>query len=286
MEEMIAAPPTRAGTTPRHTGRECGDVHGQFPEKTTNKGSFVDSLYRHRIPSARKLQAEFNRLGTQAEVARAFGVYRTTVARWLRKHNLKLASRPEIRLGNIMKNRLTNETDKVRVAQWIMDEGSISLAYHTKLRTTCLIVIGSMNDDSVLSAVARILGATITSSKPPRPGILPMEAIRVQSAKAYALLEVVQKYLIGLKHMEADIVLGTFPRSGVFKGKRTTDEFFANIWEEFSCNTLKIWNSRRQKPITKHALKEMADIWLKRRVSRARRFSQHEILREKHGQRH
>ncbi len=166
-----------------------------------------------------------------------------------------------------------------------MDEGSISLAYHTKLRTRCLIVIGSMNDDSVLSAVARILGATITSSKPPRPGVLPMEAVRIQSAKAYALLEVVQNYLVGLKRMEADFVLGGFPRSGVFKGKHTTDEFFATIWEEFSNNTLKIWNSKRRKPLNNHTLKEMASIWLKRRISRARGLSQHEILKENPEQR-
>jgi hypothetical protein len=68
-----------------------------------------------------------------------------------------------------------------------------------------------MNDNAVLARIAGILHMTIISSKLPGPRTLPMRAVRIQCAKAYALLEVLQDYLVGLKKREAEAALGFFP---------------------------------------------------------------------------
>ncbi len=129
-----------------------------------------------------------------------------------------------------------------------------------------------MNDYAVLSRVSAAVRAGIVSSKLPEPTILPMGAIRVQSAKVYALLQVLENHLIGLKATETTEALRFFPLSGVVRGRHTTDEFLEPVWKQFALETLYQWNSRRRVKSPSWALEELARTWVEGRVRRARRF--------------
>jgi len=247
---------------------------GEHPETdAAENATKTNSIRRDQIPPAEELIGDLTRLGTQSGVAKAYGVHHSTVARWLRNYRIKADSHPEVRQADVMKELLSEEADKIRVAQWIMDEGCVSVSYHTKLQTSSLIVMGSMNDVEALSVVADILQSRITSSKLPGLGTLPMQGIRVQGARAYALLQAVRDNLVGLKRMEADAALAAFPPTGTMKGKHTTDEFFLEVWNEFARNSLSSWNTRRQRQLSNLELDNLAQIWVTRRVTRARRFS-------------
>jgi hypothetical protein len=223
-------------------------------------------------PPKETVEAAFAELGTEAGVAAAFGVSRATVKHWVEGQGIIVKSRPEAALASYMRRILVKEVDKCKVAQWIMDEGSVSVAYFSKGDYTLLLVCGSMNDYAVLSSISKILETTISSSKAPGPTTLPMVAVRVQSARAYTLLEIVMPYLTGLKRREAQVALNVFPHTGMLRGRHTTDEFFLDVWKEFAVDVLSEWNKKRKVKTNERELLERAQKWVEGRVKRARRF--------------
>ena len=160
----------------------------------------------------------------------------------------------------------------VRVSQWLMDEGSVSVAYFRRGDYTTLIVCGSVNDYAVLSVLSGILDTPIMSSKSPGSTTLPMGAIRIQSARAYALLQVIRPHLVGLKAMETKAALAYFPSTGLVRGRHTTDEFLVSVWKRFAIEILQQWNSRRTHKESARNLQEFARTWVEGRIRRARRF--------------
>jgi len=171
-----------------------------------------------------------------------------------------------------MRRHLRDESDIKRISQWLMDEGSVSLAHFPRGDYTALIVCGSMNDYSVLSSISTLLETPITSSKAPSATTLPMGAVRVQGARAYALLEILKGHLVGLKGSEATAALKFFPPSGRLRGRHTTDEFLLPVWEDFARKSLLEWNSRRRTKMSPQEIDYRATAWLAGRVRRARRF--------------
>ena len=212
-------------------------------------------------------------MGTLSEVARLHGVHHSTVAKWLKKNGLVVEPHPEKKWERLVRRLLERESDRIRVAQWIMDEGTISLAYHIRLSTTSLIIMGGMNDVDALSPIANILESRISSSKLTNPGTLPMHVIRIQGAKAYAILEVIRNHLAGLKRLEAEAVLAALPRSGVLRGRHTTDEFYLEVWKTFAVRCLETWNSRKRMKMSEDERHKFAATWVTHRVARAKRWS-------------
>ena len=102
-----------------------------------------------QIPPKEVLEAAFLELGTHKGVATAFGVSRQTVERWAKILGVRVESHPGAPLASAMKKRLDNDVFKSKVAQWLMDEGSVSVAYVAKGDYTLLLVCGSMNDHAV-----------------------------------------------------------------------------------------------------------------------------------------
>ncbi|MDA4126528.1 MAG: hypothetical protein OK452_04905 [Thaumarchaeota archaeon] len=225
-----------------------------------------------RDPPRSVLSKAFDELGTYSEVADAFGVSRTVVERWIEKYDLNIPSRPEIKLANQMRLLISSDEDRNRVSQWLMDEGSVTVSYFVRPNYTILVVCGSMNDFAVLSRISSILGVPITSSKVPSTTILPVGAVRVQGAKAYALLETLLPHLMGLKASEAKAALAFFPQSGRVKGRHTTDELFLPVWKEFAIGSLRSWNARRRKKLSDDELVSLAGTWVEGRIKRAHRF--------------
>jgi hypothetical protein len=225
-----------------------------------------------RDPPRSVLLKAFDELGTYSEVANAFGVSRTVVERWMEKYDLNNPSRPEIKLANQMRGLVSNNEDRDRVAQWLMDEGSVTVSYFIRSNYTILVVCGSMNDYAVLSRISSILGVPVTSSRVPSTSTLPVGAVRVQGAKAHALLETLLPHLMGLKASEAKAALVFFPRTGRIKGRHTTDEFFLPVWREFAISSLRSWNARRRKRLSDEELVNLAKTWVEGRIRRARRF--------------
>lgn len=129
-----------------------------------------------------------------------------------------------------------------------------------------------MNDHRSLSAIAKILHTPICSSRTPKPSVLPHVKIRIQTARAYAVLRIVDSHLTGLKKMEADAALEFFPPCGFVSGRHTTDEFLSAVWEGFARRTLTDWNSHRREPLSCHELDTLAKSWLQGRIARSRRF--------------
>ncbi|HEV2226300.1 MAG TPA: hypothetical protein VGR56_05785, partial [Nitrososphaerales archaeon] len=165
-----------------------------------------------------------------------------------------------------------NNEDRDRVAQWLMDEGSVTVSYFVRPDYTILIVCGSMNDYVVLSRISSILGVPITSSRVPSATILPVGAVRVQGARAYALLETLLPHLAGLKASEAKAALAFFPQTGRITGRHTTDEFLVSVWKEFAVSSLKSWNARRRRKLSDDELVNLSRTWVEGRIRRARRF--------------
>jgi hypothetical protein len=117
-------------------------------------------------PTGAIADAAFAELGTHSAVAASFRVSRTVVGRWVRDHNLKVTSRPEVGAARFVERKLGNSDDRAMVAQWLMDEGSISVAHYRHNGLTSLIVCGSMNDFKVPARVSHVLGVPITCAKP------------------------------------------------------------------------------------------------------------------------
>jgi hypothetical protein len=241
-------------------------------------GSFVVKTFpsgerRIQVPPPKEvLTKAFDELGTQTAVAAAFGVARQTVKHWAGLSDIHVTSRPEAGLRTLMRQRLASDLDKCKISQWLMDEGSVSVAYFAYGDYTILLVCGSMGDFDVLSSISSIVGTPITSSKAPSITTLPMGAIRVQSARAYALLETILPFLVGLKAKEAEAALSFFPPSGLLRGRHTTDEFLAGTWGEYARKNLLAWNMKRRVRFSEEKIGVIAKAWVEGRIRRARRF--------------
>lgn len=225
-----------------------------------------------RDPLEAKLKNAFEEFGTHRSVAAAFGVSRSTVRRWLRDHEMKVVSRPEIALSKSMFLRVNLGDDRLTLSQWLMDEGSVTVNYVLRDNLTSLVVCGSMNDYEVLSHISAVLGVPITSSRLPTLRVLPLGAVRVSSARAFALLRILEPHLTGLKAMEAKAALNFFPSSGTLRGRHTTDEFLLPAWRKFALQTLHAWNLRRIRKIEEEEIQERARTWVEGRVRRSHRF--------------
>jgi hypothetical protein len=214
----------------------------------------------------------FDELGTHKAVAAAFGVTRHVVTRWISLYSLDVISRPDIRHSNFVRKCLANPSDRIRVAQWITDECSVGVTYSNQADYTTLLVGGSMNDPDALSVISSILEAKCSCSKSAQMTTLPLLGLRMVSAKACALLELLLPEMQGLKAMEARAALSYFPRTGTLPGRHTSDEFMIPVWKEFAMNSLRSWNARRRQKLSEDQMKEMARAWVERRIRRARRF--------------
>lgn len=219
------------------------------------------------------LRSAFDELGTHAAVASAFGVSRSVVSRWIREKDVRVISRPEVGAACYLERRITDSEDKLRVAQWLMDEGSVTVTHFKRTNLTSLVVCGSMNDFDVLTSISIVLGAPITCFRSPTPTALPLGGVKVQSAKAFALLRILSGYLVGLKAMEAAAALRYFPPSGTLRGKHTTDEFLVPVWRSYAIQTLTAWSAKRRVKMTEQEILGRAETWIQGRVKRARRFS-------------
>jgi hypothetical protein len=214
----------------------------------------------------------FDELGTNNAVAAAFGVTRHVVARWVSLYGMNVTSRPEVRHSNFVRRCLAEQGDKIRVGQWIMDEGSVGVTYFKRTNYTSLLVCGSMNDFEALDLISRILQTPCNCSRSGRINTLPLLGVRMYSSKAYALLETVLPHMAGLKAMEARAALAFLPPTGMVSGKHTTDEFLTPVWREFALLSLKSWSARRRQKIEDDELEILAKEWVEGRIKRARRF--------------
>jgi DNA-binding XRE family transcriptional regulator len=210
-------------------------------------------------------------LGTQAEVAKSFDVSRATVAKWQRELGANIEYHPEIPRAKAIKEHLRKRIDRVRIAQWICDEGWISAIYDLKTNDTFLIVGGQMTDIAVLKVIAGILHESVTrGTGTPHYGWLPLSAVKVRSAEAYALLKAIRKELIGLKRLEAEAALKFFPASGFLKGRHPTDEFMEPIWRTYAKGVLSEWNKRSEVPVTAVEEEAILQSWMERRIKKGR----------------
>jgi hypothetical protein len=214
----------------------------------------------------------FDELGTHNAVAAAFGVSRQVVKRWVSQYGLSVISRPEIRHGNFVKMCLVDRSDRIRVAQWIMDEGTVGVTYFPRNDTTSLLVCGNMNDCDAIRVISSILQMPPVCTRSSRLATLPLQGVRMPSSKAYVLLEILLAEMQGLKAMEARAALSFFPRTGIISGRHTTDEFMVPVWKEFAINTLRSWSARRRQKLSEVEMKDMAREWVEGRIRRARRF--------------
>jgi hypothetical protein len=223
------------------------------------------------VPSAEQILKAFDELGTQSSVARFFGVSRRTVERWVRRLDLRPNLRPEIPLNQLLSLSFSDPAVRARVAQWIVDEASITAAYSRRLDTSSLMVIGAMNDNNTMEVIARELGVQVFSGTEPVRNRLPTHVIKVQGPKAYGLLGILSRELTGLKASEAKAALAFLPPSGLVKGKLTTDVFMGEVWERFAKECVEAWNKKRREKKTPDQLKGIMDAWVQNRTARARR---------------
>lgn len=210
-------------------------------------------------------------MGTQVEVAKNFDVSRATIAKWQRALGANIEYHPEIPRARAVERYLRKRADRVRIAQWICDEGWISTIYDFKTNDTFLTVGGQMTDTAVLKVIAEILHESVTKvTKTPHYGWLPVSAVKVRSAEAYALLRTIQKELFGLKRLEAEAALGFFPASGFLKGRHPTDEFMIPIWRTYAKGVLSEWNKKRDAPVTGAEEDAMLQSWMKKRIKKGK----------------
>lgn len=223
-------------------------------------------------PSPEIIRKAFEELGTHNAVAAAFGVTRHVVTRWISLYGLNVTSRPEIRHANFVRKCLEDRSDRIRVAQWIVDEGTVGLTYFARTDYTSLLVCGSMNDCDAIRAISSILQTPSVCSKSGHLTTLPLQGVRMLSSKAYVLLEILLPEMQGLKAMEARAALSFFPRTGIITGRHTTDEFMVPVWEEFARSSLKSWNAKRRQKLANDELEIRVRAWVEGRIRRARRF--------------
>lgn len=167
-----------------------------------------------------------------------------------------------------MRHHLCDETDVKRIAQWLMDEGSVSLAHFARGNCTELIVCGSMNNYSVLSLISTLLEAPIASSRASSATTLPMGAVKVTGARAYALLKILKAHLVGLKR--GRLWSFSHPQEDSEEDTLLTNSYApcGKTWRK----SLLEWNSRRKVKMPQQEIDERAGAWLEGRIRRARRF--------------
>ncbi len=225
-----------------------------------------------RQPGRIELEEAFARLGTQTAVAERFGVTRATILTWALKCGFKVASHPEIGRARVIERLLADPIDRARLAQWLIDEGTVSVSYDTVQDTTRLVVAGGMTDVEAMSRIAGILNAPVTNAAVKFDGpILPVFSIVLRSAEAYAVLRVLQPELVGLKADEAKAALAYFPPSGYMRGRHTTDEFLIAIWRDFATRVVHRWNAKKKMPLDGDSLAKIVERWMEGRINRARR---------------
>jgi hypothetical protein len=234
-------------------------------------------------PSPEKILQAFQELGTQSSVAIFFGVSRRTVERWLAKYDLQPETRPEIPISQLLSIILADPVVRARIAQWIVDEASISIAYNARFDTSTLIVVGAMNDSRAMGLIADVLEVAVTPGAEPQEGRLPMHIVKVQGARAYCLLRMLSEELIGLKALEAEAALSFFPKTGVVKGKVTTDLYMNNAWREFATESVEKWNKKKRIARSSERERSIVEAWMKNRMSRARRGLGREVDDRKSG---
>ncbi|HEV2138164.1 MAG TPA: hypothetical protein VGR53_04930 [Nitrososphaerales archaeon] len=223
-------------------------------------------------PPPEVVRKAFDELGTHNAVAAAFGVTRHVVTRWILQYGLNVTSRPEIRHANFVRKCLENRSDRIRVAQWVVDEGTVGVTYFARGDYTSLLVCGSMNDCDAIGDISSILQTPTLCTKSGHLTTLPLQGVRMLSSKAYVLLEILLPELQGLKAMEARAALSFFPRTGIVLGRHTTDEFMASVWEEFARKSLISWNAKRRQKLANDELETRVRSWVEGRIRRARRF--------------
>lgn len=179
--------------------------------------------------------------------------------------------RPEIPIKQLLSSLLSDSTVRMRVAQWIVDEASITVAYNLRFDTTSIMVEGATNDNGALEAISEGMGVGVISGATPPKGHLPTHIVKVQGARAYGLLEILSKELTGLKAREAEAAIEFFPASGIVKGKVTTDVYMAAVWRKFASESTTLWNTRRRVKLSPARIDEIVDAWVLNRTARARR---------------
>jgi hypothetical protein len=224
-------------------------------------------------PPANDILKSFAELGTQKEVARRYDVSRATVWKWQQQLGLNVQYHPEIPRAQLMTSYLSNQVDRVRLAQWICDEGTVSASYDLKNDNTYLVVGGSMTDSFVLEEIGRVTHERVSNeTRTPTFGWMPMRYVRLYSAEAYALLVCIHDELLGLKRYEAEAALKFFPPCGYLHGRHSTDEFLKEAWRLYAEGVVRQWNGSRQKPISQAEMTRMVETWIELRVKRARYF--------------
>ncbi len=219
------------------------------------------------------MQEAFDNLGTQIAVADFFDVSRPTVLEWAKEYNLSTVSRPEIPRARRMSENMSKLEDRVRVAQWIIDEGSVSSYYNAINDNTVLCVSGEMADLHSLKLIGRILCARVNNARTDmRDGWMPLSYIRVSSAAAYSLLRSIRTELVGLKREEAEAALLFFPTRGRVKGRHTTTEFLIPAWITYARENVLEWNKNRLKPVSEQEATRLINSWILARVKRAKMF--------------
>ncbi|MDA4122617.1 MAG: hypothetical protein OK456_05485 [Thaumarchaeota archaeon] len=166
---------------------------------------------------------------------------------------------------------LADPTSRVRVAQWIVDEASISVGYHRRHDTTSLLVSGAMNDNVAINEIAKYLGVAVIAGASPADGRLPTHIAKVQGSRAYILLGLLTNELTGLKALEARAALSFFPPSGIIKGKVTTDVYMQSVWRQFAKDSVEVWNRKRRIKLSPLEMEEIVEAWIANRTGRARR---------------
>jgi hypothetical protein len=223
-------------------------------------------------PSASEIETAFANLGTHKRVASSFGFSREKLSRLIIKYSLRVVSEPHVYYANQTKTYLRDEIERARLAQWIIDEGSISVDYVRRYDKTILVISGSMSDFDAIAFIARIVHKPLSTSRRPEPRVLPHMKFRLDGPRAFATLAVLLDSLIGLKRMEAEAALGFFPPNGSLKGRHTTDEFLLPAWMKFATKTLTGWNGLKEFPLEQKEIENYADSWLDGRIARSRRF--------------
>lgn len=128
-----------------------------------------------------------------------------------------------------------------------------------------------MTDVAVLRAIAEILHKRVTrDTGKPHPGWLPLSAVKVRSAEAYALLQAIRKELIGLKKMEAEAALEFFPSTGFMKGRHPTAEFLTSAWVRYGSTVIAEWNRTSPNPVSAAQESLLLKIWLRNRMRKGK----------------
>ena len=226
---------------------------------------------RSSIPTPEMLLEAFQSLGTIVAVASSFGVSRRTVNRWTRKFGLEPELRPQLRVKRLLSSLLADAVLRTRIAQWIVDEASISVAYNSRTNSTALLVVGAMNDISAMESIAQILSVKLCAGTKPQEGRLPMHILRVQGMKAYCLLGLIMEELTGLKALEGEAALAFFPPVGFMKGKLTTDVYMVGVWRQFARQSIDVWNAKRRNKLSPQQLDDLVEAWMRNRTTRAKR---------------